>query len=204
LLDELDEAEAVAPDPLATARAELSEIMSRADRPQPGDGQRLLALAGTLSIDRKILRAALETVGGWNRQRDKSQAQVAKAETRLAELVGEISDLEAKRGALGLDDGYAKLHALAVAGVCHLVKTRAPNLQGGFLNYLGATSDAFGFSREGKYRSFPMHSAARREWVELLRGDVATQIIADLTRRNIARGGVSTGCSIDQLAETDL
>ena len=109
LLDELAQAEAEHPDPIAIARADLSEIIGRADCPQPGDGQRLLEHAGTLGIGRKTLRAAIETVA-INSQRDKVQAEVGRLEIRQALLAGEIGDLEAKRGALELDDGYAKLH----------------------------------------------------------------------------------------------
>jgi hypothetical protein len=204
LADLLAQAEAAQPDTIATAQADLSEIIGRADWPQPGDGQRLLELASKLQIDRKTVRAAVEAIAGWNRQRDKAQGEAAKAELRQAELAGKIADLEAKRLALELPDGYAALHALATGGLAHMLQKRAPNLQGGFLNYCGATSDQFGFSKEGSYRSFPMQSATRREWVNLLRGDVAKGIIADLTRRNVARGGVASGCSIEQLVEADL
>jgi hypothetical protein len=203
LAELLTQAEAEQPDATAIAQAELSEILRRADHPAADDGQRLLALAGTLGIDRKTIRAAVETVAGWNRQRERVQAEVGRLEARQAELSAQIADLEAKRQALELPDGYAALHALAAAGVAHMLKTRAPGLTGGFLNYASWTSDRFGFNKDN-HRTLPPMSAARKECLELLRGETAGQIIADLARRNVQRGGVASGCSIDQLVEADL
>jgi hypothetical protein len=203
LADLMSAAENEVEDTAAKAQEELAVIVGRADQPFHGDGQRFLQLVGQLQIPRTVARAAVEAVAGWNRQRDRTQADVAKLESRQAELTREITDLEAKQGALAIDPRHVVLLGIASAFVAAMHWRRTPGVAAGLLASQGWKGDQHGWNR-GNNRCLPLELAVRKTLFGLLQTDIAKEQLRQLCAAQVRRGGLDPTSSASRLTKEDL
>jgi hypothetical protein len=191
-------------DATAKAHEELAAIVGRADHPYHGDGQRFLQLVDELRIPRKVARRAVEAVAGWNRQRDRLQADVATLETRQAELTQAVAQLEAKGVALTIDPSHEALVNLASAFVAVLHARRTPAISAAFLRFQGGwKGDQHGWDR-GNDRCLPLENALRRTFWGLLQSDVAKDLLAQMCATNLRCGGMNLTRETSGLVEANI